>query len=138
MSPVIRIVTAPCTFLARPEVETAPQTWAAFQGLLPYHQQLIHARRSGEACGIPMGDFHLSVAHENLTGYLQRGEILFYPTGFSETEILFPYGSPRFASKVGQLAVNHFLTVVEGAGHRPELGHLYLLHGARALAFKEL
>jgi hypothetical protein len=34
------------------------------------------------------------------------------PGGISETEILLAYGGVRFASKVGQLAGNHFLTIV--------------------------
>jgi hypothetical protein len=32
----------------------------------------------------------------------------------SETELLFAYGSSRFASKVGQLAGNHFLEIIAG------------------------
>ena len=82
--------------------------------LLPYRQKIIHARWSGEACWIPLGDFKLDVGFENATSHPAPGEILFYPGGYSETEILFPYGSCGFASKLGQLAGNHFLTVVEG------------------------
>ncbi len=37
--------------------------------------------------------------------------MIFYPGGYSETEILLAYGGVRFASKLGQLAGNHFLTV---------------------------
>jgi hypothetical protein len=135
MSQMIRITAAQFVFAARLEEERAPQTCAAFRLLLPYRQQLIQARWSGEACWIPLGDFQLNVPHENMTSFPSKGEILFYPGGFSETEILFPYGSTRFASKVGQLAGNHFLTVVEGSEQLAELGHLCLWHGAQPITF---
>ncbi len=35
----------------------------------------------------------------------------YYPRGFSETELLFVYRSSVFASKMGQLAGNHFFYV---------------------------
>jgi hypothetical protein len=134
----LRIRVASFTFIARMEEEAAPQTWAAFRPLLPYHQQLIHARWSGEACWIPLGDFKLNVGYENHTSYPSRGEILFYPGGISETEILFPYGSTHFASKVGQLAGNHFLTIVEGVEHLTDIGKLCLWKGAQDIVFEEL
>ena len=132
----LRISVAGFTLVARMEVEAAPQTCAAFRALLPYQQQLIHARWSGEACWIPLGDFQLNVGYENHTSYPSRGDILFYPGGISETEILFPYGSTRFASKVGQLAGNHFLTVVDGRESFKELGRLVLWEGAQDIQFE--
>jgi hypothetical protein len=42
----------------------------------------------------------------------------------------------RFASKVGQLAGNHFMTIVEGAERLPELGRLTLWQGAHPIAFE--
>ncbi len=57
--------------------------------------------------------------------------MLVYPGGISEMEILFPYGSTLFGSKVGQLAGNHFATVIEGAEHLAELGRLTLWEGAQ-------
>jgi hypothetical protein len=60
------------------------------------------------------------------------------PGGISETEILLAYGSVRFASKVGQLAGNHFLTIVEGAEKLPELGRLILWQGAQPIEFTPL
>jgi hypothetical protein len=56
------------------------------------------------------------VGFEDATSVPSAGEILFYPGGYSETEILFPYAGTIFASKLGQLAGNHFLTVTEGKG----------------------
>ncbi len=125
-------------FRARFEEEAAPDTVAAFRKLLPYRQKLIQARWSGESGWIPLGDFDLGVGFENATSYPAAGEILFYPGGFSETEILFPYGSARFASKVGQLAGNHFLTIVEGGEQLYELGRLVLWQGAQDIVFEAL
>jgi hypothetical protein len=125
-------------FKARMELENAPKTCEAFLKLLPWHNKLIHARWSGEAMWIPLGDFNLGVDYENHTSHPSRGDILFYPGGLSETEILFPYGSARFAAKVGQLAANHFLTVVEGQERLAELGKLVLWHGAQDIVFEEV
>lgn len=135
---MLRITAGPYAFTGRLEEENAPQTCAAFRKLLPYRQKLIHARWSGEACWIPLGDFDLGVSYENHTSHPSRGDILFYPGGLSETEILFPYGSARFASKVGQLAANHFITIEEGREHLADLGRLCLWEGAQEIVFEEM
>ena len=118
-------------FTAQMEETDAPQTCKAFRGLLPWQSKLIHVRWSGEACWIPMGDSDLGVGYENHTSYPSRGEVLFYPGGISETEILFPYGSTHFVSRVGQLAGNHFLTIVEGREQLQEVGRRALWEGAQ-------
>ncbi|HKP53860.1 MAG TPA: DUF3830 family protein [Chloroflexia bacterium] len=133
---MLRITAGPFVYTARMEEENAPQTCEAFKRLLPYRQKLIHARWSGEACWIPLGEFDLGVGFENHTSHPSRGDLLFYPGGFSETEILFPYGSASFASKVGQLAGNHFLTVVEGQEQLPKMGKLVLWEGAQDIVFE--
>lgn len=135
---LLRITAGPYTFTARLEDADAPETCAAFTKLLPYRQKIIHARWSGEACWIPLGDFQLGVGYENHTSHPAPGEILFYPGGFSETEILFPYGAASFSSKLGQLAGNHFLTVMEGREHLRELGRKVLWEGAQDILFEAL
>jgi hypothetical protein len=132
----LRITAGPFTFQARLEGEAAPKTCAAFRGLLPYRQKLIHARWSGEACWIPLGEFALGVGFENHTSHPAPGEVLWYPGGFSETELLFPYGATMFASKLGQLAGNHFLTIVEGREQLRELGRMVLWQGAQDIVFE--
>jgi hypothetical protein len=132
---MLTITVGPYTYTARMEEADAPATCAAFAKLLPYKQKIIHARWSGEACWIPLGDFTLDVGYENHTSHPAPGEILFYPGGFSETEILFPYGASRFASKVGQLAGNHFLTVIEGREQLREMGRTVLWEGAQDITF---
>lgn len=132
MSDVL-ITVGPLRFAARFEDRAAPRTCAAFRKLLPFESQLIQARWSGEAAWVPMGDFTLDVPAENATSHPSRGDLLFYPAAASETEILFPYGSACFSSKVGQLAGNHFLTVVEGQELLAELGRLVLWKGAQPI-----
>jgi hypothetical protein len=133
---MLRIIAGPFSYVARLEEQAAPLTCAAFLRLLPYEQKIIHARWSGEACWIPLGEFQLGVGFENHTSHPSRGDILFYPGGYSETEILFPYGSACFASKMGQLAGNHFLTIVEGQDQLAAMGKLVLWHGAQDIRFE--
>jgi hypothetical protein len=131
----LRIVAGPFVFSAEFERGAAPRTVGRFESLLPYRSRLVHARWSGEACWIPLGDLDLGLGYENATSYPRPGELLFHPGGISETEILFPYGAVHFASKVGQLAGNHFLTIVEGRGQLPELGRAVLWQGAQDIEF---
>ena len=49
-----------------------------------------------------------------------------------------PYGGAVFSSKLGQLAGNHFLTVVQGAETLPELGRRALWKGAQEALFEEI
>ena len=134
----LRITAGPYTFIARLEAAAAPLTCAAFTQILPFRNKIIHARWSGEAAWIPLGDFKLEVGFENHTSHPSRGDILFYPGGYSETEILFPYGSACFASKMGQLAGNHFLTVIEGQENFAALGRLVLWEGAQDILFEAI
>src|SRR5256885_13119169 len=124
-------------FGARPEEESAQQTVAAFRKLLPLESRLIHVRWSGESCWIPFGELDVGIGAENATAYPAPGELLLYPGGVSETEILFPYGPTQFASKAGVLAGNHFATIVKGAEQLRELGPLVLWQGAQSIRFEE-
>ncbi len=122
-------------FTARFESAAAPKTCAAFRALLPYRQRIIHVRWSGEACWIPLGEFDLGLGYENHTSYPAPGQILLYPDGISETEILLAYGAVQFASKMGQLAGNHFLTIEEGSANLVALGKQVLWEGAQDIVF---
>jgi hypothetical protein len=134
---VLRITAGEFTFVARLEEEQAPQTVAAFRRLLPLESSLIHVRWSGESMWIPFGELDVGVGPENATRYPNPGEILLYPGGVSETELLFPYGHVAFASKAGPLAGNHFATVVEGVEDLRELGLRCLWKGAQDVVFRE-
>ena len=132
---MLRVTVGSFVFTARLEEDAAPKTCAAFLDLLPFRNKLIQARWSGESAWIPLGDFVVGVGTENATSYPAPGEILLYPGGYSETEILFPYGATCFASKLGQLAGNHFLTIVVGGERLKELGRTVLWEGAQEIAF---
>ena len=131
----LKITVSDYTFIARLELEKAPQTCAAFMKYLPFTSQLVQARWSGESAWIPLGDMQFGVGYENHTSYPAPGEILLYPGGISETEILFPYGATHFASKMGQLAGNHFLTVIKGREQLAEVGRRVLWQGAQPIVF---
>ena len=118
---------------ARFESAVAPRTCAAFLSLLPFVSRVIHVRWSGEAIWAPLGDLSIGVAPENATTYPHPGEVLWYPGGVSETELIIAYGRTHFASKAGTLAGNHFLTITSGLEHLPEIGRLVLWHGAQPL-----
>ena len=124
-------------FGARFEEDAAPETVAAFRGMLPLDSKIIHVRWSGEGGWIPMGDLDVGIGPENATSYPSPGELIFYPGGVSETEILFPYGPTQFASKAGVLAGNHFATIGRGAEQLRELGPLVLWQGAQSIRFDE-
>ena len=124
------------TFQARFEEELAPKTCAAFRKAMPFTSQIIHVRWSGEAVWMPLGDLDFGVAYENHTSYPAPGQIILYPGGISETEILLAYGGVHFASKVGQLAGNHFLTIIRGQENLAALGKLTLWQGAQNIVFE--
>jgi hypothetical protein len=130
----LRIDAASMTFVAETQPD-APRTVAAFLALLPWRQRLIHVKWSGEAAWIPLAEFELGVPFENHTSHPSVGDILFYPGGYSETEILLAYGPCSFASRMGPLAGNHFLTIVEGREQLKELGRKLLWEGAQDIVF---
>jgi hypothetical protein len=119
----------------RLELEAAPKTCAAFLKALPFISQIVHVRWSGEAVWMPLGDLDFGVGYENHTSYPAPGQVILYPGGISETEILMAYGGVNFASKVGQLAGNHFLTITDGAEHLYTIGRTCLYKGAQDIRF---
>ena len=122
---------------ARLEEDAAPKTVAAFRRLLPLESRIIHVRWSGEGGWIPWGELDLGLGPENATCYPNPGELVIYPGGVSEAELLLAYGYVAFASKAGALAGNHFATVVEGNEHVRELGRRLLWEGAQEIVFRE-
>jgi hypothetical protein len=135
---MLRIVAGPIEFTARLEVSAAPRSVAAFERLLPLRSKIIQARWSGESAWVPLGDLEVGIGSENHTSHPAPGQLLLYPGGISETEILFPYGATLFASKMGQLAGNHFATIEGGAEKLPEFGRLVLWEGAQDILFEAI
>jgi hypothetical protein len=134
---MLEITAGDLRFLARFEEELAPKTVAAFRGILPFDEQIIHCRWSGESNWIPGATATRDRAGER-DSYPHPGELALYPGGQSETELLFPYGYCSFASKAGHLWANHFATLVEGQEQLKELGRRTLWTGAQPISFREV
>lgn len=117
--------------------EAAPQTRAALGPWLPIRSQLIHCKWSGEGTWIPFGNRRPDVGYENHTSHPAPGQLIIYTGDLSECEILLAYGACDFSSKLGQLAGNHFATVVTGAEQLPELGRRVLWEGAQDIEITE-
>ena|SRR5437870_7334035 len=132
----VLITVGPLEFSARFETRAASRTCAAFAKLLPFQGELLQARWSGEAAWVPLGDLDVGVGPENATATPSPGQILFYPKGISETEILFPYGQTHFASKAGELRGNHFLTITSGLDRLAAVGELVLRNGAQVITIR--
>ncbi len=118
--------------------EQAPRTCEAIRRLLPLRSKVIHVRWSGEAIWIPLGDRRLGIEFENNTSYPAPGEIILYPGGVSETEILISYGPTCFASKAGQLSGNHFATLRAERSVLQAIGRQVLLEGAQDILIEAL
>jgi hypothetical protein len=131
----VRISAGPFVFDAR-FIEAAAKTCALFRSLMPYQNRVIHVRWSGEAVWVPLGDAHFDIGYENQTSYPAPGQIILYPGGISETEILLAYGGVRFSSKVGQLAGNHFMTIESPLDKLRALGEATLWEGAQPIRFE--
>jgi hypothetical protein len=131
----LTITAGPFTFAGKLELEAAPKTCAAFLRHLPFISKVIHVRWSGEGVWMPLGELDFGVGYENHTSYPAPGQIILYPGGISETEILLAYGGVHFASKVGQLAGNHFITLTSGLENLYTLGRKTLMDGAQDIRF---
>lgn|SRR5574337_1103519 len=131
----VRVVAGPHTFAGHFE-EAAPKTVAAFKKHMPFKSKIIHVRWSGEGVWVPLGDMNFGVGFENNTCYPSPGQVILYPGGVSETELLLAYGNVSFASKAGQLSGNHFLTLTEGLENLYALGRKVLLEGQHDIAFE--
>lgn len=115
------------------EEKNAPLTCAKVLSMLPIMERVVHVRWSGEGIWIPYGDMQMNLPYENPTSYAGRGMALLYPGGVSEAEIVFAYGDFCFASKAGQLAGNHFLTITSQLDKFYEFGRQVLYEGAQEL-----
>ena len=134
----LKITAGPFTFDARLEEAAAPKTCAAFLERLPFESQVVHVRWSGEGVWIPLGDMDFAVGYENHTSYPAPGQVILYPGGISETEILLAYGGVHFACKMGQLAGNHFITITSGQENLAALGKMTLWQGAQKIVFERV
>lgn len=136
MSDRLTMTAGPLAFSGRLEEEAAPKTCALFRTLLPLTGKIVQARWSGQSAWVPLGyELDVDLPPENATTLPLPGQLLFYPGGVSEVEILVPYGPTSFLSVAGPLAGNHFLTLVDGAEQLGELRRLVLWEGAQDVRF---
>jgi hypothetical protein len=132
----IRVLVGEIVLFGTLHRDRAPETCAAFVALLPLSAKLLHVRWSGESTWVPLGDLSVGVGSENAVHTPAPGQILLYPGGISETEILLPYGQTAFAAKTGPLAGNHFLTIENSDGALAEIGRRALWEGAQEITFE--
>ena len=132
----MKITIADHCFYAVFETDKSPASCAAFQRAMPFASKIVHVRWSGEGVWIPLGDMDFAVGYEDATAYPSPGQILLYPKGKSETEILIAYGSLHFASKAGTLAGNHFASITGDLDKLREIGVATLWEGAKPIVFE--
>jgi len=133
MSRRLKITIGGIPFIAELLERRAPETCRQMIAALPIEGMVIQARWSGEAAWLPMDEFGIEPPLENATSYPSRGDLLYYPGGVSEKEMLIPYGATCFGSRVGQLQGSHFATIVEGAECLGEMGRKVLWEGAQEI-----
>ena len=129
----VRIKSGEFLFVGELHSLEAPKTCEAFKKLLPLRSRFIHVRWSGEGIWIPFGEERLGLEYENHTSHPAKGEMLLYPGGISEMEMILAYGRCSFASQYGPLAGNHFLTITEGIENLKAFGEKVLWEGAQEI-----
>lgn len=132
----LRMTIGDAAFVGQLETKLAPHTCEFVLSILPLRRNVIHARWSGEALWVPLGDLALSLHGEALVQRPRPGQVLFYPGGVSQPEILIPYGSSAFACQDGPLLGTHFLTVDSDRHLLGEVGRQVLWSGSRPITFE--
>jgi hypothetical protein len=130
---MIKLTIGDIVFKAKLLQDKAPETCRLLIEKMPITGKAIQARWSGEAAWLQMDPYRIEAPQENATSYPGPGQLLYYPGGVSEKEILIPYGSAYFASKFGLLPGNHFATIVEGVELLEEMGERVLWDGAQSI-----
>ena len=130
----LRISVGDLNFTARWEAD-APRTREALQGWLPISSQLIHCRWSGESTWIPFGDKRPDVGYENATSHPAPGDLLIYVGDDQRVRDPVPVRRVQLLlARSGQLAGNHFATLVPDEGWQDrlrEVGRRVLWQGAQ-------
>jgi hypothetical protein len=125
------------TFQARFEEALAPKTVAAFRKAMPFQSQAIHVRWSGEGVWMPLGDLDFGVSYENHTSYPAPGQIILYPGGISETEILLAYGGVHSPARwASSQAITSYPD--PGLENLTAFGKTVLWKGAQNIRFEEV
>ena len=135
---MLKITIGEYVFKARLHTDKAPETCRMLIEKMPIKGKAIQARWSGEAAWLEMNPYVIEAPQENATSYPGPGQLLYYPGGVSEKEILIPYGSAIFASKFGLLPGNHFATIVEGNESLELMGEKVFREGAQEISIEPM
>ena len=135
---MLKITIGETVFKAKLHTNKAPETCKLLIEKMPIKGKAIQARWSGEAAWLQMDPYDVKAPQENATSYPGPGQLLYYPGGVSEKEILIPYGSACFASKFGLLPGNHFATIIEGVELLEKMGEKILWSGAQSITIEKL
>jgi ubiquitin C-terminal hydrolase len=106
--------------------------------MFPLRGRVLQARWSGESLWVPLGERRMNLERENAMSRAVSGQLLFYPGDVSEMEILLPYGLTDFACKYGELAGNHFATIVNAGAEWQDFGEHIWWHGAQDITIDEV
>lgn len=137
-SMMLKITIGDYVFKARMHTDKAPETCRMLLEKMPITGKAIQARWSGEAAWLEMNPYGIEAPQENATSYPGPGQLLYYPGGVSEKEILIPYGSAIFASKFGLLPGNHFATIIEGNESLGSMGEKVFREGAQEIIIEPI
>jgi len=125
------------TFQARFEEQLAPKTCAAFRKANAVREPGHPCALSGEGVWMPLA-ISISACLTRTTPAIPRpARSSSIPAASSETEI--PLGlmaGVHFASKMGQLAGNHFITLTSGLENLAAFGKTVLWKGAQKIRFR--
>ena len=132
----MKIIIDGTSFEAVLEEQLSPESCKAFQKIMPFKGTVVHVRWSGEGMWIPLGNKEFNIDYEDATSYPSPGQILLYPKGKSETEILIAYGCVQFSSKAGTLAGNHFATIISDLDKLRNIGVSTLWEGSKDIIFQ--
>ena len=116
-------------FGGRIERDVTPLAAALIERLLPLERRVIHARWSGEAIWVPLGEIG-SVKTERATSCPRPGQVLLYAGAKSEPELLIPYGACAFACTAGALAGSPVIALDAGETELRPIGERVLWNGA--------
>jgi len=130
----LKITVGDLVLTAEMHPEKAPETCRMLKEIMSIKGNLIQARWSGEAAWLQMDPHGVEAPQESATSYPGPGQLLYYPGGVSEEEMLVPYGFAIFASKFGLLPGNHFATIT--GGDLEKLGLNVLWEGAQSITIE--
>jgi hypothetical protein len=123
-------------FSARLRDDLAPHSCRQLKAILPYQGTVIHARWSGEAVWSRLGAAWpggVTLPPENATANPKPGNVLLYAGALSEPELLFVYGTCRFACNAGPLEGNPVLTIEGDLTRLADVGRKILEQGVLPL-----